>query len=406
MRRAGRNGPGRESAAAVRTALGGAAACLGVLLGLAAPALADKIITKTGDTFSGTIVEESPSKVVLKTQSGTINLPRDTIKTIEKAGAPAADPKAPAAPAAAPVQIVAAVVDPANAKQALADAKTALVAGDWVKAGGLLEGLMALDEKAFPAEDRLGATGALVNCYLQIKDAQGAARAMARRANLVTDANDKRRLLAAAEALRTVGSIQVGDKTVGRFEEAVEAGMAWKVEQCLTKAKDLAAKAQRLNEMAQLDSAARTSLARLEEADVYVPGYSAAHRKDVIAVLVTKIMEAGKNACDMCEKVRPELTRTRTISVTSVAAAAQWNARGKPYLETREIAEVALKNIRPFTTKYEAPELYTGNRSAIDRLLADLDDYQYYPKDTQVYSSFYGGYTTPNERVRIALRKF
>ena len=137
-----------------------------------------------------------------------------------------------------------------------------------------------------------------------------------------------------------------------------------------------------------------------------MPGYSAAHRKDVIAVLVTKIMEAGKNACDMCEKVRPELTRTRTVSVTSVAAAAQWNARGKPYLETREIAEVALKNIRPFTTKYEAPELYTGNRSAIDRLLADLDDYQYYPKDTQVYSSYYGGYTTPNERVRIALRKF
>ena len=380
----------------------------------AAPALADRVVTKSGDAFTGTIIEEDAAKVVLKTVSGTMTIPRDSIKSVEKAGVVATPPTpagetkpVPSTPTAA---ITPATIEPGKAAEALAAAKAALAAGQWVKAGGLLEGLAALDEKAISADDRLASTGALVTCYLQVKDAQGAARALTRRAQLAADPNDKKRLLAAAEALRTTGSVEIGGKTATRYEEAVEAGMAWKAGQVLADAKDFAAKAQRLNELAQLEKAADVAVKRLAEANVFVPAYSAAHRQDVVEVLVQNILNGANSAIEHCEKVRPELTATRLTSIVSKAAAKQWNDKAIVYLAKRQAAEDALKNLKPLTTKFEAVELLTRNAATLTKLMAQLDDYQYYPEGTSAYPPGYYGYygTAPSttSRLKIKLRQF
>jgi len=378
----------------------------------AAPAAADRVVTKTGDAFTGTIVEQDPTKVVLKTVSGTMTIPIDSIKTIEKGGVVSTinpDSKVPTPVAGGPTATITPVtVEPAKAAQALAAAKTALGAADWVKAGGLLEGLMALDEKALSADDRLGATGALITCYLQIKDAQGAVRSVMRRATLATDPNDKKRLLAAAEALRTTGSIELGGKVLTRFEEVVETAMEWKAGQVLKDAKDLASKAQRLNETAQLEKAANFAFAKLADADVFVPGYSAAHRQDIIEILVQNAMDGANAAVEHCEKVRPELTQTRFTSIVSRAAAKAWNDKAIVYLARRQAGEEALKNIKALSTKYEVAELYTKNATTIATMLEKLDDFQYYPEGTPMHPPSYYGYygTESHTRVKIQLRRF
>jgi hypothetical protein len=380
-----------------------------VLLVLAAPAMADRVITKAGETFTGAIVEDSPEKVVLKTLSGTVTIARDQVKTVEKAGeAPKATAPAPAA-TAAPPQVVVAQVDPAKAAQALKDAKSALVAGDWVKAAGLLEGLMLLDERTLAMDDRLGATGALVTCYLQIKDAQGAAKSMLRRAALATDPLDKKRLVAAADVLKISGATEIGGKTLTRFEEVMAAAMPFRAQDYLKEANDLAAKATRLNESAQLEKAANVALKRLAEADVFVPGFSAAHRQEPLAVIFNNILDAARRTVEFCDKERLELTRTSVSSVASISAAKEWNNRATPYLAKRDAAEAALKNLQTFSQKYELAGLYTSNEKEIKSLLLKIDDFQYYPEGTVFpYTGYYGygrPYSTTPERVKIKLRR-
>lgn len=388
-----------------------------VFLAAAAPALADRVTLKSGETLSGTVVEEDATKIVLKTMSGTMNIPRDSIKTVEKASPTTPTPTTPgtetkpatAAPAVPAVVVI--PVEPANAAKALADAKTALVAGEWVKAAGLLEGLMLLDDKAFAAEDRMGATGALTTCYLQIKDAQGAAKALSRRAQMATDANDKRRLVATAEALRTIGSVDIGGKPIGRYEEVVEAAMNWKAGEFVEDAKAMAAKAQRLNEMPQIERTLATCFKKLDDADVFVPGFGAKNRREPIAVLVANILNAAKQTIEYCEKDRPELARTRFTGLGSKVKAKIWNDHATIYLTKRQVTEEALKNIKSFTQKYEVPDLYTSNAAAITEMTEQLSDLQYYPKDTNPYpyGSYYGygyGYARTGERIKIALMRF
>ncbi|MBM4019522.1 MAG: hypothetical protein FJ288_14590 [Planctomycetes bacterium] len=366
---------------------------------MAAPALADRIITKSGETFTGTIVEQTAEKVVLRTLSGTMTIPRDALKSIEKAGEETPGP-------AAPQQVVPAAVDAAGAAKALRDARSAVVAGEWVKAAGLLEGLMLLDEKSLSPDDRLGATGALVTCYLQIKDAQGAARSLSRRALLAPDAGDKRRLLAAAEVLKAVGSTDIGGKTLTRFDEVVEAAMNWKAQALLKEAVDSGTKAKGINDPSQLDRAANAALKKLAEADVFVPGFSAAHRRDPLAALVGNIMDAATQTVEYCEKERPELTRTAAASVRSIAAAKAWNDRAAPYFARRQAAEDALKNLDPFAKKFDVPDLCKTNEATAKSLLAKLDDLQYYPEGTVFPYGWYGHTYTPGHRIKMQLRRF
>ena len=374
----------------------------------AAPALADRVVTKSGETFTGTLVEDTPEKIVLRTLSGTVTIPRDAVKSVEKAGEEA-KPPAPPPPSTGGrtgPQVVAAAVDPAKAPQALQQAKAAIAAGEWIKAAGLLEGLMLLDERTLAADDRLAVTGALVTCYLQIKDAAGAAKSLSRRAALAPDANDKRRLVAAAEVLRTVGSVQIGGKTLSRLEEVIETAMAWKAQQCLKDATDIAAKARGIDVPAQLERAAAGALKKLSEADVFVPGFSAANRKKPLEALVNNVIEAAKQAVDYCEKVRPDLTSTAISSISSRAAANAWNDRAIPYFARRQAGEDALKNLPAFAAKFDIADVYKANEAVVKDLLVQLDDYQYYPAGT-VFPS-YGWYSTrylPTQRIKMQLRR-
>jgi len=390
-----------------------AAALVGLCFALAAPARADRVVTKTGETYTGTIIEENEKEVVLKSISGKTAIPRGIIQTIEKAGAeptptPGDTPETGEKPQTGeqppPPKIEPVTVEPAKADEALKQARTALVAGDWLKAGGLLEGLLGLDQNAFKYDDRVRATGALITCYLQVKDAVGASKAIARRAQLARDLNDKRRLLGAAEVLRTRRSVQMAGKTLSRFEEVLEVAMPLKAGDCLELAKKHAKDAERLNEPAQLHRAADQALKILREANIYQPGYSTAHEQEVLAELVNNILAGAQKALDFCKEWRPKLTSTRLQSAVSKPAAIQWNAKAKPYLDNRAMAEQALKNLKAFTIKYKVPDLYTENEADITHLLAELDEYQYYPKGTAFGYPYGYGYTT--RRTKIQLRRF
>ncbi|MCX5654427.1 MAG: hypothetical protein NTY65_07250 [Planctomycetota bacterium] len=379
-----------------------------ILLAAASPAPADRVITKTDETFTGAIVEDTAEKVVLKTLRGTVTIARDQVKSVEKSAEPAKPPSG----APAPTQVTVAQVDPSKAAQALKDAKSALVAGEWAKAAGLLEGLMLLDERTLSPEDRLGATGALVTCYLQIKDAQGAAKSLLRRAALTNDPADKKRLVAAADVLKLSGATEIGGKTLSRFEEVLAAAMPYRAQDYLKEANDFAAKATRLNDAAQLDKAAATALKRLAEADVFVPGFSAAHRMEPLAAIFNNVLNAVRRAVESCDKDRQELTQTSLSMPVTVPAARAFNDRVKPYLARREGAEAALKNLQPFAQKNNAAELYTSNEKEITDLLRKLDDLQYYPKGTVFPSmGYYGGpyggsygssYVVPRRLIKLA----
>jgi hypothetical protein len=383
------------------------AAAAAVVLAVAVAAPADTVTTKSGETFTGTIVEKTAEHVVLKTISGKVTIPMTTVETIEEGGpAPGTEtPAEPDKPDKPPPKIVPVDVEPAKADEAFQEARSALVAGNWVKAGGLLEGLMRVDEKHFSSEKRLGATGALITCYLQIKDAHGASRAIGRRASLAPGENDKKRLVAASEMLRDLGTLKVGEKTLGRFEEVIEAAMPWKAERLLEKAADLARNASNLNNPTQLGKAADNALDLLGEANVYVPGYADAHRTEVLAELVNNILKGARDAVDYCKKIRPELTRTRLASIASKPAAIQWNSVARVYLGRRQAAEDALNLLKSFTLRYKVEGLFEQNAAEVQQLLADLDEYQYYPAGSVSYGP-YSPYYGTRTRMKIQLRTF
>jgi len=354
---------------------------------LATAARADRIVTTSGQTFTGKILEETAEAVVIQTMSGKVTVPRAVINTIEKAGVAEA------------AKIVPAVVAPAKAPEAFEEAQSAVAAGDWLRAGSLLEGLLRLDTTAFPQENRLAASAALVTCYLQIKDAKGAAVALRLRANLVASETDKKRLIAPAEALEASGTPTIGDQTVGRYEEAIEVGTKWKAQQILDLAKQLGAGAPGLDDMDRLERSARAALGKLDEADLYVPGFGQAHRTEVLTTLADNIMDAARRAVEICTEDRKDLSRYWRTSVYGIKNAQAWNEKASVYLDRRQAAEDALGNLKPFGDKYETPDLYKEREQAVTALLAKLDDLKYHEQRQ-------GGIRgIPEVRHRIALRK-
>lgn len=375
------------------------------LVAAAGPAIADRIITFAGKTLVGQIIEEDSQNVVIRTDSETVTVPRVTIRTLEKGvtqpaqEGPEAGTSEGKGPAEPPPGVKPVKVAPEDAKKAFEEAKKAVGAGDWVKAGGLLEGLLELDESAFPAENRLGSLAVLATCYLQIKDARGAARSYARRALLVTDADEKRRLLAASEALRVTGSVAFPGKPLGRYEETIEAALGWKTNQLLTQAKESAAKATELHKAGRLEKAALLAQDRLKEADAYVAGFSEKHREEVLKALVSNVTDTAQQIVEFCTEERKDLSRTRLASLASKAHAAAWNKRGAPYLAKRQAAEEAVKNLKPFAQKFEVASLY--DTVLCRDLLAKLDDLAYYPADAPR-----NPYSTNRGRMKIELRRF
>ena len=378
---------------------------------LATAARADRIVTFSGKILVGKIIQEDPDKVVIKTDSDTVTVPRVAIKTLEKGAGekapaekttePAAVEKAPSAEK--PQAILPVDVDPKDLEKARAAAKAAVGAGEWAKAGGYLEGITKLDMNALSLEDRLSALAALATCYLQCKDAAGAGRTFARRAGVVTDAAEKKRMMATAEMLKATGTVTVLGKPLGRYDEAIEAGLTWKAEQCVAQAKQAAAKATDLNVRDKLEKAAATCQDKLREADAYVPGTFDKNREAVLAFLVQNIMDAAKQFVESGTGTRKELSRTRLASVTSVARAQAWNGVAAPYLAKRKALEDTVKGLKAFTDKFEIASLYDDD--AARKLLTDLDDLAYFPADTPRGYGYYGAYN-PEDRIPIELRRF
>jgi len=335
-----------------------------VVLATTGPAVADTVATTSGQVFAGKVLEETPEKVVIKTESGTVTVPRAAIASVTKAEA-------------APQEIVPAVIKPAEADKAFEDAKAAFTRKEWVRAGSLLEGLLQLSVTAFPNESRLAATVPLVNCYLAVRDARGASKTFRRRADLVSVESDRRRLLATAEALEKVGGLVIGDKTAGTCEEAIEASMAWKAAQLVVDAKDVAAKATSLNEMDKLEAAANRCIERLKEADLYVPGFAAGHRKEVLAALADNIVKAGRTAVRACTEERQSLGRLNRTAAPDVNSAMDWNNRASRYMAVRQAAEHGLKNLKVLADKVPMTEVYAEREKECAELLAKLEELRF-----------------------------
>ena len=364
--------------------------CAAVVLASALPVLADRIVTTSGQVFEGQILEQDEAKVVIKTASGVVVIPRIAIQAANVTTTPK------------PQTIKPATIDPLQAAQAYAEAEAAVNGGDWIKAGSLLEGLMQLDGTAFPHEKRVAGTAALATCYLQVKDPEGAAKAFERRVKLVDPESDKKRLLAAAEAIRkcagpTIGGIAfagviIDNKPIGRYEEAIDAAMGWKAAQVLEEAKAIGLKATGLEDKAKLDDAVKRATEKAAEADLYVPGFSMLHRKDVLMSLTENIVPAAQKAVELCTEERTDLSGFWRTSAASVKVALQWNEKAKGYLIRRQAAEDGLKNLKALAEKEKTAELYDEKVAA--PLVLQLSDLEYHLMMPGMA-----------HRVKIALRK-
>jgi hypothetical protein len=352
-----------------RIAVAAAISALTVLA--SASSLADTIITKSRQTFTGRILEDTPQQIVIKTESGTVTVPRASIAILQKDVQPDT------------VKIVPDRIRPSDAPKAYENAKAAVAKGDWLKAGNLLSGLMELPPTVFPHENRLAATAALATCYLQIKDPKGSARTFALRSGLVCAEGDKRRLLATAEALDKIDvatpGVLIGGQAVASYDEAIAAAMTWKVNQILADAKDLGVKATDLNDMVKLNAAAKRCTAKLDDAELYAPGFSAAHRAEVLATLADNIMDAARKAAQQCTEERTaNVSRYWRTSVADVKTATIYNIYVTKYLGRRQAAEEGLKNLKTLSSRYDLPQIYADRTKEHAALLAQLDELQYH----------------------------
>ena len=360
----------------------------------AGAALADRIVTTSGQTFTGKITEENEENIVIETMSGTVTIPRSTIESLDKTDGTGSGGQGPA------------LIDPERADEAFDEAKEAVADKDWTKAARLLEGLLNLDRGAFSHEKRLVATVGLVNCYLEMRDAEDAVRALRRRAGLVASEADKKRLLAAADVLEDAKGFVIADKVVKRYDEVMAAAMKSKAQEALDLALKAAASATRLDKAYNLKRAAQTCLDKLEQADLYMPGFSAEHRTEVLARLRDNVLGGAERAVELCTDDRKEISRlwqsildeaekakkaeeaarkAKTskpiITLTTTHPAIRlYNQKASEYLAQRQTAEDTLGNLQPFANKYEVPELYKEQENEVQDLLAKLNDLKYHEK--------------------------
>ncbi len=338
-----------------------AAAALAVLT---SPARAARVVTTSGQEFTGTLTEETDDKVVIQTMSGSVVIPRSSIAEIDT-GRKDTGPK-----------IVPVTIDPLKAQEAFQEARESIAAGKWVRAGSLLEGLLKLDATAFPHENRLTATGALITCYLHLKDAKGAVVNLSRRAHLAAGESDKRRLLAAAEALEEAQAPTVGDTVVNTFEGLMKAAMPWKADQVRDKAVEIAAGATGLDKYEAIQEAIRNATERLKNADLYVPGYAAKHREAVLKALVDNIVGAARRAVDICTEEREDLSRYWKTSAASTKVARLYNERAGRYLRRRAQAEGGVRNLTRLAAEEPIEKMFDGGE--VGKLLESLEDLEYH----------------------------
>ena len=341
----------------------------GIGLLMAGPVRAERIITKSGTTFTGQILKDEGGKVVVKTVSGSITVSRDDIATIEK--------DVPDSQTVA-LDIVPVDVKPERAAEALQQAKAAMSAEEWLKAGALLEGIGRLDPSALALEDRQTAAAGLATCYLQMGDGGGACRAFVRRATLESDEPRKRQILAAAEALRTTKGVRIGDQEVRTYGAAIPIAAKWKSQRLVEEAKALVTSGRMYGVPQRALRTAQAAIARLQEADEFAPGSGSQRRQEILKALVDDILGGVRKAIDFCTKERQYLDDNRWQSLSNKEIVKGWAGRLMNYLSVRQEAENALANLKPLAEKLPDKGLY--NPAEVEGLQARLQDLKFYPR--------------------------
>ena len=336
------------------------------------PAPGASILTKSRQTFTGKIVEETPQSVTIATASGKVTIPVGSILTLMRDVAPAQEEK----------KIVAETIRPSKAQEAFENAKGAIASGNWVKGGSLLAGLLKLPTTVFQHENRLAATAALATCHLQIQDTEGAAKVFKRRALLVASESDKKRLLATAEALDEADTVTGPSKKwqfVQTYDQAIAAGTQWKAETLLERAKETGAKAESLNKWTTLNRVTKKILDDLNEAELYVPGFAAAHKEEALSTVADNIMQAAEKAVKICTEERKfNISPYWQGSAATIDHGRMYNDYVKRYLERRKAAEDALKSIQRLATEVGVADLQTKRQEKITERLTELEELRYH----------------------------
>lgn len=329
-----------------------------------------QILTKSKQRFTGQIVEETPENITIATASGKVTIPVTDIQMLVR-DTVTEKPK-----------IVPEVIQPAKAEEAFEGAKTAITQQEWAKAGCLLAGLLQLPATVFPQEKRLAATAALVTCHLQIKDAKGAAAVFRQRAGLVLSESDKKRLLATADALEqadTPTGLDAAWQFVQTYEDAITAGMQWKTDALLEEAKTVGDNATNLNTWTWMQRAAEAILAKLNEGDLYTPGFSGLHREEALSPLADNAILGAEKAVETCTTERKlTITPYYLTSASSVDSGRIYNEYATRYLARRQAAEDALANIERLAKDYNVPEIHGKRKEKIDALKKSLEELRYH----------------------------
>jgi hypothetical protein len=281
------------------------------------------------------------------------------------------------APAGPTQKIVAVAVAPTRATDALNEARQAIEKGNWAKAGGILEGLMDLDPKFLAEAVRRGVAANLVTCYLQVQDAAGAGRTLARRASMAAEDKERSLIVAAAEAMRESGGARIGDKAVRTYEEALAAAVDWKTRSLLAQAKRISSQEKMFSVAGRMERIAKNCMDKLAEADLYSPGFREAHRREVLEPMVAHLMEGARKTVELCTAEREYLNTHRYLSLYGSDQTKEWMGRVNAYLAARQDAEEALNNLKASAGKMPLGDLYNGGE--VDGLLKKLDDLRYYP---------------------------
>jgi hypothetical protein len=334
----------------------------------AAAAPAAKIYIKGGATFTGTVLSKDDAKVVVQTASGKIVIPRDDLQGIDDSDS-SGDPVPPR------IALIPVAAD--KKMEALARTREAMEGEMWLTAGGLLEGLLALEGEAFGRSDRAAMASKLATCYLAVGDAASAARAFGRRAMVTDDEAEKRRVLAAAEALAKATAPRIGQRDVRTYEDALPVAVQWKADDLVAQARGIAEGLDSFGVLARIERAAQSAADRLDEADAYVPGTSGRHRRDVLGIFVNRIMDGARNAARTLDAERKWIDGHRWMSLSDKENVKVWTGRVMAYLALRQGAEDALTNLDPFAKKFELTGLY--NTGEAKRLLEQMDDFKWFP---------------------------
>ena len=331
-----------------------------------------RVTTKSRQTFTGTIIEETPQQITIATASGKITVPVTSILHIVRDSKPDEQ------------KIVPEQIKPTKAQEAFQNAKAAISAGNWVKGGSLLAGLLELPTTVFLQEQRLAATAALATCHLQIQDTEGAGKVFRRRANLVASESDKKRLLATAEALeaaQTAMGVSQEWAFVQTYAQAIAAGTKWKADQLLANAKEVGKDAEGLNKWTTMKRVADKILAALNEADLYVPGFRTAHREEALSTIADNVVQAAEKAVTICTEERKfNITPYYLTSASSVKHALVYNGYVTRYLSRREAAADGLKKHKRHARECAVPRHQTKNEKKLKALLEQLEQLRYHLK--------------------------